>query len=187
MYPALTAPVEGRTNWKLFGAVMGGGLAAIGAMTGLVMKGMVALALDIPVTSFEVNAQQIQGSPFSLVPADPQSDPAQGAKVKMSGDLTGMKITKPIDLTKYGLGKWDVIIQAGGGSTPVHASGMTVYASSLGGDTASFNNLTMDGATSGMSAPNINMQNANLVVPYLSTDSITLPNMSLSIQKEGGS
>ncbi|MBX6353813.1 MAG: hypothetical protein IRZ10_10820 [Thermoflavifilum sp.] len=177
MYPALTAPMEGRTNWKVFAAVMGGGLAAVGTMTGLVMNGVVAMAADLPIP-FTVQASSIDGQQFTLAPSA-QTDPAQGAKVVMNGTLTNMTITKQVTIP--GLGTFNINISAGGKGTPVQANGMTVFASSLGGDTSFPSGLTMDASTGSLSASQLNMSNATLQVPYLQTNSITLPNMSLSI------
>ncbi|SIS85180.1 DUF6230 family protein [Alicyclobacillus vulcanalis] len=178
MYPEMAMPVEGRTNWKVFAGVMAGGVAGIGALTGMLMNGVVSAAVNLPVP-FTVQASSINGQSFSLAPGQVPNQQQGAAQIQMNGTLQNMQITKTVNTP---LGTFQISISAGSGQTPVQATGMTVYASSLGGDTSFPNGLTMDASTGSMSASQLNMNNATLNVPYLSTQSITLPGMSLSIQ-----
>ncbi|WP_062309819.1 DUF6230 family protein [Alicyclobacillus sendaiensis] len=178
MYPEMAMPMEGRTNWKVFAGVMAAGVTGIGALTGMLMNGVVSAAVNLPVP-FTVQASSIQGSSFSLAPGQVPNQQEGAAQIQMDGTLQDMKITKTVDTP---LGTFQISISAGSGSTPAQATGMTVYASSLGGDTSFPNGLAMDASTGQMQASQLQMSNATLQVPYLSTQSITLPGMSLSIQ-----
>ncbi|MDI9260391.1 DUF6230 family protein [Alicyclobacillus sendaiensis] len=178
MYPEMAMPMEGRTNWKVFAGVMAGGVAGIGALTGMLMNGVVSAAVNLPVP-FTVQASSIQGSSFSLAPGQVPNQQQGAAQIQMNGTLQNMQITKTVNTP---LGTFQISISAGSGSTPVQATGMTVYASSLGGDTSFPSGLTMDASNGSMGASQLQMNNATLQVPYLSTQSITLPGMSLSIQ-----
>jgi len=177
MYPEMAMPMEGRTNWKVFAGVMAGGVAGIGALTGMVMNGVVSAAVNLPIP-FTVQASSINGTGFSLAPGQVPNQQQGAAQIVMNGTLQNMTITKQINTP---LGTFNINISAGTGSTPVQATGMTVYASSLGGDTSFPQGLAMDASSGTLSGSQLQMSNATLQVPYLSTQSISLPGMSLSI------
>lgn len=177
MYPEMAMPMEGRTNWKVFAGVLAGGVAGIGALTGMVMNGVVSAAVNLPIP-FTVQASSINGTGFNLAPGQVPNQQQGAAQIVMNGTLQNMKITKQINTP---LGTLQVTISAGTGSTPVQATGMTVYASSLSGDTSFPQGLAMDASSGTLSGSQLQMNNANLQVPYLSTQSISLPGMSLSI------
>ncbi|MBF8376780.1 hypothetical protein IW967_02675 [Alicyclobacillus mali] len=183
MYPEMALPMEGRTNWKVFAGVMAGGVAGIGALTGMLMNGVVSAAVNLPVP-FTVQASSINGTGFNLAPGQVPNQQQGAAQIQMSGSLQNMTISKTVNTP---LGTFQINISAGSGSTPVQATGMTVYASSLGGDTSFPSGLTMDASSGALSGSQLQMNNATLQVPYLSTQSITLPGMSLSIQPVSGS
>ncbi|MCL6487891.1 MAG: DUF6230 family protein [Alicyclobacillus mali] len=183
MYPEMALPMEGRTNWKVFAGVMAGGVAGIGALTGMLMNGVVSAAVNLPVP-FTVQASSINGTGFNLAPGQVPNQQQGAAQIQMNGSLQNMTISKTVSTA---LGTFQINISAGSGSTPVQATGMTVYASSLGGDTSFPSGLTMDASSGALSGSQLQMNNATLQVPYLSTQSITLPGMSLSIQPVSGS
>ncbi|WP_367306398.1 hypothetical protein [Alicyclobacillus acidocaldarius] len=64
MYPEMAMPMEGRTNWKVFAGVLAGGVAGIGALTGMVMNGVVSAAVNLPIP-FTVQASSINGTGFA--------------------------------------------------------------------------------------------------------------------------
>jgi hypothetical protein len=173
----VVAVERGRTDWKRFWAVIVVAFALLAGITTMVAKGMVALASTLPLP-FTIKSSSIHGSNFTLVPGIAKSDGQTPVSViQMDGTMQDMQITKSIDLP--GGGTLNLTISAGS-HTAVSGNGLTIDAASVAADSQSFDKLTMDSGK-GLSAPSFDMKNATLQVPYLYANSITLPDLNLSV------
>ncbi|WP_051343898.1 DUF6230 family protein [Alicyclobacillus herbarius] len=167
--------LPGKTSWKHFWAVMALALIALAGLTAMISKGMVALASTLPMP-FTIYADSITGDNFSLVPNYDRSHGGAISVIKMDQTLHNMTITKSVSIAGHTL---SLNISAGSGS-PVQGSGVLVDASDIQAGVNSFDGMVMD-ANSGISAKGITLKDATLQVPYLSADSMTLPDMHLSV------
>lgn len=178
--------MNGKTNWKVFWAVLGASLVVVSGLAGLVANGAIAMAATIPVP-FQVSADSITSSDgsFQLVPGSaPNTSPV--AVVTMNGSLSNLQITKSVTIAGV---TGTLTISAGAGSTPVNATNLTTDASSIQADQAQFTNLVQDASDNGkLSTPggSMTLNNATLQIPYLSASSITLPGMRLSVSVTAG-
>lgn len=174
--------MTGKTNWKVFWAVLGAGLMVVSGLAGLVANGAIAMAAAIPMP-FTVEADEIvsdDGS-FQLVPDLAPTSDEPVAVVTMNGSLSNLRIRKSVTV---GGVTATLTISAGTGTTPVRARGLTTNAATIEASEAEFTNLVQDASGNGkLSTPDgsMTLSGATLEVPYLAASSITLPGMRLSV------
>lgn len=174
-------PMIGQVNKNLFWGILVVALLALTGMVTLASRGLVAMAATIPVP-FSVQSTTIVGTNFKLYPGVSGADNTTPVAVsQLDASITGMVITKSFSLFGHTV---TVNFSAGNSGTPVTATGLTMDANSLNIGSASFSNMTLSAAGTGgleQDASNATLNNASITSPYLAANSITLPNLSVSL------
>jgi len=133
-------PVQGRTRWRRFAAVLlPAAVAAGGLMTG-VAHGKVPVAINVSGASFKITASSLHGKGFSQYGSfynKPGETPgvtghAIAAAAISHADLTNMcqSVVQPLP---WG-GTVTLLIKAGGGGTPATADDLLIGMDFLAGD-----------------------------------------------------
>ena len=146
--------VLGRTRWRRFAAVMVPAVAAASLMLAGIANGAIPASFAVSGTTFKVSAQELDGSGFvqyggfaqekggaNLAPGIPDPRDPKNHAVAVSGisDATLTKLCQSVVVPNTNL---SLVIRAGGGGTPVHATDLLIDLTSLTGD-ATFTNITI--------------------------------------------
>ncbi|MFD4654921.1 DUF6230 family protein [Kitasatospora sp. NPDC058444] len=142
----------GKTRWKRFALVMVPSIAAT-AMVGVsIANSALAASFSISGQQFKVKASHLEGTNFSQfgtvdIEANGAAHPVAVSAFD-SADITNMCQSVVTDLTKFGLGKITLQLNAGGNGKPVHADNLLIDMESLKAD-ATFNqiNIGQDAST----------------------------------------
>ncbi len=176
-------PMVGRTNRKVFWGVMLAATVLLGFLFSGVSSGLIALAANLPIP-FTITAKSLTGTNFHLYPGISSADGTTPVVVNtLDGSLTDQVISKSFQI----LGKTITLkLSAGGGKTPVTVTGLVTDISALSADSAHFQNLVLStnpglGAGLDQKATSVTLTNLNISSPYLSANTITLPNLTISL------
>jgi hypothetical protein len=149
MKDALGSQVLGGTKWKRFALVMVPTVGIAGAMTVAMANGVLASSFAVSGQQFKVSADQLDGQTFAqsgdvIVDANGQAHAVAVAGIK-SATITNMcqSVVVPIPV----LGNLSIILRAGGGGTPVHATDLVLDTNQVNAD-ATFTGVTI-GASAG--------------------------------------
>ncbi|MFJ9441356.1 DUF6230 family protein [Kitasatospora sp. NPDC101235] len=142
----------GKTRWKRFALVMVPSVAAT-AMVGVsIANSALAASFSISGQQFKVKATHIEGSHFAQFGTVDLEASGMPHPVAVSAfdkaDITNMCQSVVTDLTKFGLGKITLQLNAGGKGTPVHADDLLIDMEELKAD-ATFEkiNIGQDAST----------------------------------------
>lgn len=175
-------PMVGRTNRKVFWGVMLAATVMMGFLFSGVSSGLIALAANLPIP-FTITAKSLTGTNFHLYPGISSADGTTPVAVNtLDGSLTDQVISKSFQL----LGKTITLKLSAGSKTPVTVTGLVTDVSSLSADSAHFQNLVLNtnpglGAGLDQKASSVTLTNLNISSPYLSANTITLPNLTVTI------
>jgi hypothetical protein len=180
MMTSADMPEIGQVNKNLFWSILLIALLALTGMVTLASRGAIAMAATIPVP-FTVSNGTLIASNFKQYPGLSQADKSSAVAVsQMNATINNMVITKKLNF----FGHTITVKLSAGTNSPVVANGLTIDANSLNIDTAKFNNMSLNSAGAGgleIDATNANFTNAVINSPYLLVNSITLPNLSVSL------
>lgn len=173
-------PAIGQTNKTVFWSVLLVALLALTSLGTLASNGAIAMATAIPVP-FSVQTATLTGTNFKMFPGISSADHTSPVAVtQLDAQITNMVITKSFSL----FGHTVTLKLSAGSQTPVIIKGLTLDASSLNINTASFQNMILNaGGTGGLEidAPSATLTGSTINSPYLLANQITLTNLSLSI------
>lgn len=173
-------PGIGQTNTTVFWSVLLVALLALTGLATLASSGAVALATAIPVP-FTVQTTSLIGTNFKMFPGVSSADNTSPVAVtQLDAQISNMVITKSFSL----FGHTVTVKLNAGTQTPVSIKGLTLDASSLNVNTASFQNMSLNaGGTGGLEidAPSATLTGSTINSPYLLANQITLTNLSLNI------
>jgi hypothetical protein len=146
------SPVQGRTRWRRFAAVMVPATVAAGVIVFGMANGAIAASFAVSGSQFKVSADLLEGKGFVQYggfasekgarilpngipdPTDPKNHP-----VTVNG-ITSATLTNLCQSVKVPGLPLSMVIRAGGKGTPATATNLMIDASSLQGD-ASFGNI----------------------------------------------
>jgi hypothetical protein len=145
------SPVQGRTRWKRFAAVMVPATVAAGAIVFGMANGAIAASFAVSGSQFKVSADKLEGTGFvqyagiaseknaksnNGIPdfTDPKNHP-----VAVSG-IASAKLTNLCQSVRVPGLPFSLVIHAGGGGNPATATDLLLDVTSLKGD-ASFTNI----------------------------------------------
>jgi Family of unknown function (DUF6230) len=141
-------PVQGRTRWRRFAAVVVPAAAAAGAIVFGMANGAIAASFAVSGQTFKVSADKLEGTGFvqyggiasengaSTSPLDPKNH-----AVAVSG-ISDAKLTNLCQSVKVPNLPVSLVIHAGGGGTPAHATDLLIDMTDLKGD-ATFTNINI--------------------------------------------
>lgn len=131
--------VQGRTRWRRFAAVMLPAAAMAGALMAGVANGAVPIALNVSGQTFKVAADKLDGTGFVQYGGVVVTKNGTAIPVAASGisdaSLTNLCQSVVVPGTPISL-----VIRAGGGGNPAHASNLLIGMTRLQGD-AEFTNI----------------------------------------------
>lgn len=173
-------PMIGQTRRTLFWVILLIALLALSALVGLASRGAIAMAATIPVP-FTTTNQSIKATNFKLYPGVSQADKSSPVIVQqLDATITGMKIVKQFNL----MGHTITFTMTAGNSTPVTANGLTIDANSVNVSQVQFTGMTLSsGGNGGLEndASGATFNNVTIVSPFLLANSITLPDLAVSL------
>ena len=173
-------PMIGQVNKNLFWSILLVALLALTGMVTLASRGAIAMATTIPVP-FTTTNQLLKATNFKLYPGFSEADKTTPVAIQqLDGTITGMVITKKFSL----LGRTLTFKMTAGNSTPVTVSGLTIDATSVNVSSVQFSNMTLSaGGTNGLENDASNATFTNVVInsPFLLANSITLPDLAVSV------
>lgn len=176
-------PVIGATNRAVFWSVLLVAFLLLGGIATLVSKGALAMAaaLPVPVT---VQASSIKTTSFRLFPGVSGADNKSPVAVnQLDGTLTDLVITKTVTLPIAG--NVTITLKAGQNNTPVNATGLTTDLSALSANNADFQGQSVSSNANGndfeVDAKTATLTNVNISSPYLISNSMTLPGLTLTV------
>jgi hypothetical protein len=174
-------PQIGETNRNIFWVVLLIALLIVSGMVSLAERGAVAFAAAIP-APFVVKGQTLQGSNFHLFPGVSQADNSTPVGIiQMDTTITNLQIIKSFDVPV--VGTVTLTLSAGTG-TPVTIKGLTIDSTSLSLSQAQFTNQMINASGQGgfeISSSSALFTNSTINTPFLLIDSITLPDLSISL------
>jgi hypothetical protein len=147
--------VQGRTRWRRFAAVMLPAAAMAGALMAGVANGAVPVALNVSGQTFKVAADKLDGDGFVQYGGVVVTKNGTAIPVAASGiadaSLTNLCQSVVVPNTPISL-----VIKAGGGGNPAHASNLLIGMTNLSGD-ATFTNIDIgqDASTLSKAGPTI--------------------------------
>jgi hypothetical protein len=194
---------NGRTSWTLTAIVLVptlllSGVVAVGIATGLVPVSLAisAQAASLSGQRIQVAADRLEGTQFTqyvVVDRTTKGSFPEGASGIKSADLHNL--CQSVVTRMPGFGDVTLLIKAGGGGKPVHASRLVVDTDDLTGD-ALFTNVTMgqDASTLsgvkngpkgvvGQQADKISIDNLRQQTRSISADSFRLSGLQLTVKK----
>jgi len=139
-------PVQGRTRWRRFAAVVVPAAAAAGAIVFGMANGAIAASFAVSGQTFKIAADELHGWGFvqyggvaekNYTPADLASGKAH--PVAVSGIRTA-DLTKLCQSVKVPTAPISLVIEAGGGKEPAHATDLLIDMADLKGE-ATFTNI----------------------------------------------
>ena len=173
-------PMIGQTRKTLFWVVLLIALLALTALVGLASRGAIAMAAAVPV-SFTTTNQSIKATNFKLYPGVSQADKSSPVIVQqLDATISGLKITKQFSV----LGHTITFTMTAGTSTPVTANGLMIDANSVNVGNVQFSGMSLNANGIGgleNDASSATFTNATIVSPFLLANSMTLPDLSLSL------
>lgn len=183
--PAASADtiIIGQTSRKVFWSVALAGIFLMITMVYALSSQLIALAaLALPM-DFTITATTIDATKFSLVPGVSTADgKTPVGVVMMDATITNQVITRDLPFAGHTV---TITITAGNKGTPVKVTGLTVDTTGLDAGTAVFTNLILSTGSAGdtftQMADHQVLTNATIEAPYLLANSITLPDLSLTI------
>lgn len=136
----LGSPAQGKVRWKRFAVILLPAVAIAGTLIGLTAEGAIAANISVSGQQFLVTSTQLNGTGFEQFGGSVTSSSAGTQPVIVSGinSATLANLCQSVSV-----GPVTLRLTAGGGSSPVSASNLIVDASSLGGSTATFKNITI--------------------------------------------
>ena len=180
---AITAddlPMIGQTRKTLFWVILLIALLVLAALVSLASRGAIAMAAAIPVP-FTTTNQEIRATHFRLFPGISQADKSTPVVVQqLDATIDGLKVIKKFSL----LGHTITFTMSAGTSTPVTANGLMIDANSLNVNQVQFQNMTLSSSGSGgleNDASSATFTNATIISPFLLANSMTLPDLSISL------
>jgi hypothetical protein len=175
-------PMVGRTNRKIFWSVMLAATVMLGFLFSGVSSGLIAMAANLPIP-FTITAKSLTGTNFHLYPGISSADGKTPVVVNtLDGSLTDQVISKSFQI----LGKTITFKLSAGTKTPVTVTGLVTDISALSADSAHFQNLVLStdpglGVGLDQKATSVTLTNLNISSPYLSANTITLPDLTVSL------
>lgn len=174
-------PQIGETNRNIFWVILLIALLLLAGMASLAERGAVAFAAAIPVP-FVVKGQTLQGSNFHLFPGVSQADNSTPVGIiQMDTTITDLQIIKTLDMPVVGS---ITLTLSAGSNTPVTIKGLTIDSTSLSLSQAQFNNQMINASGQGgfeITSSTATFTNSTINAPFLLIDSITLPDLSISL------
>jgi hypothetical protein len=150
----------------------------------MVSENALAMAAALPIP-FTIHAATIKSGNFRLYPGLSGNDPKTGViVVQMDATLTNQVISKTVQLPVVG----NVTMKISSGTNPakpVVIKGLLMDASSINAPDAQFQNLTVSASGQNgfeQSASSQLLKNAVISSPYLFANSISLPDLSITIK-----
>jgi len=139
------AQVLGRTSWKRLGIVMVPTVVAAGALTVAMANGAIAASFAVSGQQFKLTAGTLTGTGFvNYGTIDKHADgslvPVAVSAFK-SADITNL--CQSVVTTLPVIGNVTLTIKAGAGSSPVHATDLTIDMSQLNAGDALFTNINI--------------------------------------------
>ncbi|WP_030235892.1 DUF6230 family protein [Streptomyces sp. NRRL S-350] len=136
----------GKTRWKRFALVMVPSVAAT-AMVGVsIANSALAASFSISGQQFKVSTPHLEGknfAQFGTVDIEANGAPHPVAVSAFdSADITNLCQSVVTDLSRFGLGKITLQLNAGGNGTPVHADNLLIDLEELKAD-ATFKNISI--------------------------------------------
>ena len=199
-----SAPRSGRVRLRRFAALAVPAAIAGGALVVLTAQGVLAAQFSISGMPFTITATQLTGNGFEQFGALDYTAAGSPNLTQDNGQmLVFVSAIKQAELTdlcqSVSIGFTNLVIRAGGGSTPVQASDLVVDSDQLTGD-ASFTNLAVDQDAStlnevpGVTGPlgTFGQQADSIVIKNLrqenwatTASTFTLPGLSMSFSSDG--
>jgi uncharacterized protein DUF6230 len=177
--------IIGHTNRKVFWSVVLAGIFLMITMVFALSSQLIALAAVALPFDFTITADRIEATNFNLVPGPSHNNPNIPVAIltTMDAKITNQVITRSFSLLGHTI---SVKITAGDQGTPVTVKGLlTVDTTGVDAGSAQFTNLVLStgpaGDTFTQSADSQVLTNAIIEAPYLMAQSITLPNLSVSL------
>ena len=131
---------QGRVKWKRFAVIILPAAAIAAVLIGLTAEGAIAANISVSGQQFLVTADSLNGTGFEQFGGEVSSDTAGTQPVIVSAIHSATLANLCQSVT---VGPVTLRLTAGGGGNPVSASNLIVDASSLGGSSATFNNITI--------------------------------------------
>jgi hypothetical protein len=198
--PAARAGRPGRIRWKRFALIAVPSLAVTGALLGLTAGGALASSFSISGQQFQVSADSLSGTGFQQFGTVDQLASKTPVAVAES-EIGQARITNLCQSVvagfPFGLGDFTLRITAGGGSTPVSASGLIIDANQLSGSVATFHQINIgqdastlnavsgvplgQAGTFGQQASSIDITDLHQTAYSTSAGTFTLPGFSLNL------
>lgn len=162
----------GKTRWKRFAVVMVPTIAATAAVGFSVAEGALAASFSVSGTSFKVSAGSLHGDGFTqygTVLTQVQDTDAQGhtTKVALPVAVSGFNkatinnLCQSVVINVPVLGAYTLTINAGNdANNPVTAKGLYIDMTDLKATTATFNNINIGVAVSGITKGPVNPDQA---------------------------
>lgn len=178
--------IIGQTNRKVFWSVVLAGIFLMITMVFALSSQLIALAAVALPFDFTITADSIDATNLNLVPGPSHVDKNIPVAIltTMDATITNQVITRSFTLFGHTA---SVKITAGNQpGAPVKVTGLlTVDTTGLDAGNAVFTNLVLStgsaGDTFSQTADHQLLTNATIEAPYLMAESITLPNLSLSL------
>ena len=183
--------VQGRTRWRRFAAVMLPAAAMTGALMAGIASGAVPVAINVSGQTFKVSADKLDGDGFVQY---------GGGVVTKNGTVIPVAASGIADATLTNLcqsvvaGPISLVIRAGRGANPAHASNLLIGMTNLQGD-ATFTNIDIgqdastlnkapfhgDEGGFGQQADHVTITNLKQVAYSTHAGTVTLNGLDLSI------
>lgn len=202
--PTPAAPGPGKVRWRRFAAVMLPATLAGGVLVVLTAQGVLAAQFAISGIAFTVTADKLDGTGFeqygaidNTAPNSPNQTDTGGQVLVMTSAIHTATLTHLCQ--SINLGAVNLILRAGGGTSPVQATNLVVDSDQLSGD-AQFTNIAIGqdastlGEVPGVTGPlgDFGQQADHVTINNLRQDnyattaaSFTLPGLSMSFSDSG--
>jgi hypothetical protein len=137
----------GRVRWRRFAAMMIPATVGAGVLVTLSAQGVLASQFAISGIAFTITANKLDGTGFEqygaldfTAPKSPNLKSTGGTALVMTSVIKNATLTNLCQ--SINLGAIQLVLHAGGGSTPVQATNLVVDSSTLSGD-ADFTNINI--------------------------------------------
>jgi hypothetical protein len=131
MKDAMGAPVLGGTKWKRFALVMVPTVGIAGGMTVMMAQGALATSIGFSGDMFKVSASTLHGTYFEQT-GDVIVDSAGTPHAVAEAGIASADISDMCQSVK--VGPLVVVLRAGGGGTPAHATDLVIDANQINAD-----------------------------------------------------
>lgn len=202
--PTPAPPAPGKVRWRRFAALMLPATLAAATLVTLTAQGVLAAQFAISGIAFTVTADQLDGTGFeqygaldNTAPDSPNQTDTGGQVLVMTSAIHTATLTNLCQ--SISLGAVNLILRAGAGTHPVHATNLVVDSDQLSGD-AQFTTIAIgqDASTltevPGVTGPlgDFGQQADHVTINNLRQDnfattaaSFTLPGLSMSFSSNG--